>query len=194
MSRAGIVLAGGRSTRMGGSDKAMTVLGGRTLLSRAVERLAPQVDALAVSSNTLAPGEIDAPVFADAVQTFEGPLAGVHAGLEWARSQGHTALVSVAVDSPFFPGNLVESLSHGDRSRIIVARSAGRNHPVFALWPIAALDPLAAFLERAETRRVVAFLGEFGFDTVEFDAEPFDPFFNVNTPEDLAEAERLIKP
>lgn len=194
MSRAGIVLAGGLSTRMGGSDKAMTVLGGRTLLSRAVERLAPQVDALAVSSNTLAPGKIDAPVLADAVQTFEGPLAGVHAGLKWAKSGGHTALASVAVDSPFFPGDFVESLSHGDRSRIIVARSADRNHPVFALWPIAALDPLAVFLERAATRKVMAFLTEFGFDSVEFDAEPFDPFFNVNTPEDLAEAERLIKP
>lgn len=194
MSTAGIVLAGGRSTRMGGGDKAMTVLAGHTLLARAIARLAPQVDALAVSSNTLAPGTIGVPVLADGVQTFEGPLAGVHAGLEWAKSQGHTALASVAVDSPFFPGNLVESLSHGDRSRIIVARSAGRNHPVFALWPIAVLDPLAAFLERAETRKVMAFLTEFGFDSVEFDVEPFDPFFNVNTPEDLAEAERLIKP
>ena len=192
MSVAGLILAGGRSSRMGGADKALTMLGGQTLLARSITRLAPQVDDLAVSSNTL---ERDAgpPILADATPDFAGPLAGVQAGLQWAKSSGHTALASVAVDSPFFPGDLVNRLAAGDPLRIQVARSDDRLHPVFALWPIAALDPLSAFLARAETRKVMTFLAEFGFDAVDFVAKPFDPFFNVNTPDDLAEAERLIQ-
>lgn len=193
MSVAGLVLAGGRSTRMGGSDKALTVLGGQTLLSRAVARLSSQVGEIAVSSNTLGPDAINAPVIADAIATFEGPLAGIEAGLQWAKWRGHTALASVAVDSPFFPPDLVQRLFVGNPARIQVARSGGRNHPVFALWPIAALEPLTAFLARAETRKVMAFLDEFGFDAVDFSTDPFDPFFNVNTPDDLAEAEHLIE-
>jgi molybdopterin-guanine dinucleotide biosynthesis protein A len=192
MSMAGIVLAGGRSTRMGGGDKALSVLGGETLLVRAITRLAGQVDEIAVSSNrlsmTAAPGIT---LLADATQTFEGPLAGIHAGLVWTRSRGHAALASAAVDTPFFPLGLVQRLAAGDPARIQVARSAGRVHPVFALWPVEALDPLAAFLAQAQTRKVMAFLDEFGFDAIDFDSDPFDPFFNVNTPDDLAEAERL---
>lgn len=193
MSVAGLILAGGRSTRMGGNDKAMTVLGGQTLLARAIARLAPQVDDLAVSSNTLqhAAGP---PILPDATPDFSGPLAGIQAGLQWAKSSGHRALASVAVDSPFFPGDLVLRLAEGSPTHIHVARSAGRVHPVFALWPIAAMDPLSAFLARARTRKVMAFLDEFGFHTVDFASEPFDPFFNINTPDDLAEAERLIEP
>lgn len=194
MSVAGLVLAGGRSTRMGGSDKAMTVLGGQTLLARAVARLAPQVKDLAVSSNRLQGEAVDLPILADATPTFDGPLAGIEAGLQWAKLRGHASLASVAVDTPFFPPDLVQCLSVGDPARIQVARSGGRNHPVFALWPIAALEPLTAFLARAETRKVMAFLDEFGFEAVDFASNPFDPFFNVNTPDDLAEAERLIEP
>lgn len=194
MSIAGLVLAGGRSTRMGGSDKAMTVLGGQTLLDRAIARLSSQVDEIVVNSNMLGPDAINAPVIADATANFEGPLAGIEAGLQWAKARGHASLASVAVDTPFLPPDLVQCLSVGDPARIQVARSGGRNHPVFALWPIAALEPLTAFLARAETRKVMAFLDEFGFEAVDFASVPFDPFFNVNTPDDLAEAERLIQP
>ncbi|MBL0936537.1 MAG: molybdenum cofactor guanylyltransferase MobA [Rhizobiaceae bacterium] len=194
MSICGLVLAGGRSTRMGGSDKAMTILAGQTLLDRAVARLSSQVDDVVVSSNMLGPDAVNAPVIADATATFDGPLAGIQAGLQWAQPRGHASLASVAVDTPFFPPDLVQRLCAGDSARIQVARSGGRVHPVFALWPIAALDPLTAFLTRAETRKVMAFLDEFGFDAIDFASEPFDPFFNVNTPDDLAEAERLIEP
>ncbi|MFN3764231.1 MAG: molybdenum cofactor guanylyltransferase MobA [Aliihoeflea sp.] len=192
MSVAGLVLAGGRSTRMG-SDKAMTILGDRTLLARAVARLEPQVDELSVNSNLLQAEAAGVPVIADATPTFEGPLAGIQAGLQWAQSRGHSALASVAVDSPFFPETLVHQLATGDPARIQVARSIGRVHPVFALWPVTALEPLSNFLARAETRKVMTFLDEFGFDGVDFPTEAFDPFFNVNTPDDLAEAERISR-
>lgn len=193
MSVGGLILAGGRSTRMGGSDKAMTFLGGRTLLAHAIARLAPQVDELAVSSNTLDPGSIDVPIIADATRTFDGPLAGILAGLELAKSSGHRAVASVAVDSPFFPHDLVRRLAEGDGQRVRVASSGGRTHPVFALWPVASFEPLGAFLARGETRKVMAFLDEFGFDEVEFATAPFDPFFNVNAPGDLVEAGLILE-
>lgn len=190
MTVAGIILAGGRSTRMGGVDKATLALSGETLLDRAIRRLAIQVDDLAINSNLLT-GHADYPVLRDATTSFDGPLAGVLAGLEWAIKGQHDAVLTVAVDTPFFPGDLAARLATTATNRIAVARSGGRIHPVFALWPRGALDPLRSFMERGETRKVMAFLDQFGFDPVDFDQIPIDPFFNINTADDLVEAERL---
>lgn len=192
MKVAGVILAGGRSTRMGGVDKAALDLAGTTLLDNAVSRLAPQVGELAVSTNVDRPGlGPHVPRLHDRAATFEGPLAGVVAGLEWAASRQQDTIVTIAVDTPFFPVDLVARLAGGNLERVRVARSNGRHHPIIALWPIGALAPLAAFLESPESRRVMTFLEAFGMEAVDFPTEPFDPFFNVNTPEDLAAARRL---
>ncbi|PIO98538.1 molybdenum cofactor guanylyltransferase [Pleomorphomonas carboxyditropha] len=198
---AGLILAGGRSSRMGGTPKALVELAGATLLQRAVDALAPQVGDLAVS---LPPG-LDVPdlalaVVRDEASTFEGPLAGVAAGLARASalSPRPTHLLTVPVDLPFLPGELAERLAAGidGPDTIVFAAGPGGRAPLCALWPLSAAPRLSAFLAGAE-RRVGAFLagertGSVVFAPVGIGGRTVDPFFNINTPADLAEAAGLI--
>ncbi|MHB2265174.1 molybdenum cofactor guanylyltransferase MobA [Aliihoeflea sp. PC F10.4] len=192
MSIAGVILAGGRSSRMEGPDKAFVEIDGVSLLQRAIARLAPQVTAIAINANTPITGQ-SLPVLPDATSTFDGPLAGVLAGMNWAKANGCERLATIAVDTPFFPANLVERLADNASSGIVVAKSGGRHHPVFALWPLAALEPLETFLAGGDTRRVMTFLENYGYVSVDFEDNPFDPFFNINTPQDLTTATRIAK-
>lgn len=188
----GVVLAGGASRRMG-ADKAAMMLDGETFLQRAVRRLAPQVDRVVVN----APAEVrdgpsfersaneawlerfgDVEIVPDTVPGRAGPLAGVLAAMTSAEPDD--AIVTVAVDTPFFPDDLVERLAG---SGIAFAASAGRTHPVFAFWPAHLRDDLQLTLEGGE-RKILAFAERHGYRTVEFAAPP-DPFFNINTPADL---------
>ncbi|MBE7185294.1 MAG: molybdenum cofactor guanylyltransferase MobA [Methylobacterium mesophilicum] len=189
MRIAGVVLAGGRSNRMGGSDKAFATLRGEPLLTRAARRLQAQVETLAVNSNT-DPERLRAlglPVLPDTMGGYPGPLAGILAALEWAASRAD-AVITVAVDTPFFPDDLVARLAEGGVDQAAVAAS-DRLHPTFALWPTHIHERLPCFLREDEKRRVTGFLDLIGYRTVEWPALPRDPFFNVNTPADLAEAE-----
>jgi molybdopterin-guanine dinucleotide biosynthesis protein A len=128
------------------------------------------------------------PVIADPVGGFVGPLGGVLAGLDYARARGAAGIVTVAVDTPFFPDDLVERLSGA--AGIAVAEAGGRWQGTFALWPVAVRDAVAAALARGE-RKVRALAEELGAVPVAFDSP--DAFFNINTPGDLAEAERMLK-
>lgn len=196
---AGLILAGGMSSRMGGRDKALATLGGRTLLARAAARLGPQVGRMALSVNGdparyALPG-VD-PV-ADEDSGRHGPLAGVLAGLRWAQSlpAPPAALVSAAVDTPFFPPDLAGRLAAATegRSAVAVAASAGVRHPTFALWPLALADDLAAYLASGG-RRVGAFIERHPHVAVEFAVTGgLDPFFNINTPADLVAAEEMLR-
>jgi molybdopterin-guanine dinucleotide biosynthesis protein B len=200
---AGIVLAGGLGRRMGGGDKPLVAVGGRAMLARAVERLAPQVARLAINANG-DPERFRAyglPVVADTVGGFAGPLAGVLAGMRWAKANavGSRFLLSAAGDTPFFPRDLAARLlaaGSGDEGTIVVARSSGGAHPVFALWPVRLADDLDAFLTGGE-RKILAFVDRYRrldahFDDVELEnGAPLDPFFNVNTPADAARAEEI---
>ncbi len=172
---------------MEGIDKSLVQLDGEQLVTRALRRLRGQVDAIAISSNA-DPGDLpasDVPVLSDIVPDHAGPLAGVLAGLEWAA--GFDALVTVAVDTPFFPDDLVSRLRAAPDGVLAIARSRGRLHPVFALWPVRLGASLRAFLQRNETRRVMSFMEEAGFHLVDIDDNPAgDPFFNINTRADLA--------
>ncbi|UCI05706.1 molybdenum cofactor guanylyltransferase MobA [Mesorhizobium sp. B1-1-8] len=203
-SVSGIILAGGLSRRMGGGDKPLLSLGNRRLVDRVAARLQPQVGALAINANgdperfTVA----GLPVLPDTVPDYPGPLAGVLTGLEWAAmNPACEALASAAGDTPFFPRDVVERLAEAARKQpgtIAVASSAGRWHPTFALWPLGLRDVLRHFLVDEDNRRVSAFMERHGFVQVEFpmiEAEGLriDPFFNINTPDDLAQAERLLQ-
>ncbi len=183
---------------MGGGDKCLRPLGGRPVLAHIIERARPQVSALAVNANgdpaRFAPFGL--PVVADTIEGFAGPLAGVLAGMEWAARHhaGAEWLASFATDAPFFPRDLVARL-HAAVARagadMACARSDGQDHPVFGLWPVR----LAADLRRAMeegVRKVDAWTARHALAVAEFSAQPFDPFFNANRPEDLAEAERLL--
>jgi molybdopterin-guanine dinucleotide biosynthesis protein A len=197
---AGVVLAGGLSRRMGGGDKGLLKLAGRPILSHVVSRLAPQIGMLALNANgdTYRFHGFGLPVLADTVEGFPGPLAGVLAGLEWAATHRRlTCLISAAGDTPFLPSDLVERLvaaTSAQPGSIAVACSGGRRHPVFALWPISLRASLADELAAGE-RKVSAFIDRHAHVEVEFpldSAHGVDPFYNINTPQDLAEAERIL--
>jgi molybdopterin-guanine dinucleotide biosynthesis protein A len=181
MRIAGVILAGGRGRRMGGADKALIPLRGRPLIAHAIARLSPQVTALAISANG-DPARFAAfglPVLADADP--RGPLSGVLAGLGWAA--GHDALVTVAVDTPFFPADLVARLAAAGAPAM--AASRGDLHPTFALWPLTAAPALQAFLASGAHPRVTDFARSLHAATVAFDDGDFS---NINTPDDLSAA------
>lgn len=188
----GLILAGGQARRMGGGDKPLLRLGGRTLLERVVERLGRQCGAgLALSAN----GDparfagFPGPILPDPVPDQPGPLAGILAGLEHAAARGIPRVVSVSGDAPFLPEDLVARLqAAGSEVGIALAASGTRQHFTIALWPTVLRDDLRGYLERGE-RRVGAFIDRHGAAAASWPVEPVDPFLNLNTPEDLAAAE-----
>ena len=195
---AGVVLAGGRATRMSGGDKGFCHVAGRQIIDHVIARLAPQVAALAINANGDAArfAGFGLPVLPDSLPDYPGPLAGVLSGLDWAASNGFGAIVTAAADTPFFPTDLVARLrAAAGPSGLAICASAdteGRlqRHPTFGLWPVARRDDLRAALQGG-LRKVAAWADRHDAGTATFDAGRFDPFFNVNTPEDLALAERI---
>lgn len=187
----GIILAGGQATRMGGGDKGLLRIGGRTMLSLVIDRLMPQVARVALNANG-APdrfADYDLPVLPDSITGFPGPLAGVLAGLDWAAGEGAETIVSVAADTPFFPCDLVPRLlraAEGMGHPLVLARTEDGRQPTFGLWPVALRHDLRAALQDG-LRKVVMWTDRHGGRTAMFEG-PGDPFFNVNTPEDLARA------
>ena len=195
-----VILAGGLARRMGGGDKPLRRLGGRPLLDHVIARVAPQVAAMAINANG-DPARFAAqglPVIADSLPDRPGPLAGVLAGLDWAAAHRPDLpwVLSVAGDGPFLPPDLAARLHlvrAAARTPLACARSAGSGqaHPTFGLWPVALRDHLRAALA-AGVRRVERFTAAQGCAHADWPADPVDPFFNANTPEELAEAERLL--
>jgi molybdenum cofactor guanylyltransferase len=199
----GIVLAGGKSSRMGGGDKALVPLGGRPLLAYVIERLAPQVTEIVLNAND-DPGRFGAfglPLVADRLDGQLGPLAGIHAGLAWTEANRPESrfVITVAADTPFFPADLVSRLCAATdkaNSTIVVARSESGVHPVFGLWPVSLAPHLEDSLNRG-ARKALDFVTthqakEVRFPPVDVGGKAVDPFFNINRPEDLAEAEALL--
>jgi len=195
----GVILDGGRARRMGGADKGLMTLAGRPMIAHAIERLLPQVAALAISANG-DPARFERfglPVVADDPPEFAGPLAGVLAALEFcARSApALTHVASLPGDTPFAPGDFVARLHAARREAkadIAVAASGGRAHHAAALWPVAIAEELRRALGREGLRKVESFTARFTLATVEWPGQPRDPFANLNTPEDLALAEAAL--
>jgi molybdenum cofactor guanylyltransferase len=182
---AGVVLAGGGATRMGGGDKPLLPLGDSTILDFVLARLRPQVGALAISANgdPARFARFGLPVLADA-PGHAGPLAGVAAALAWSVAAGADAVLTVPGDTPFIPGDLAARLGAAPAW----AESGGAVHPLVALWPASAAALLAAWLDGGGDLRVRRFGESLGMRTVSF-AETEDPFCNINTPSDLAAAQ-----
>lgn len=183
---AGLILAGGRGTRMGGVAKADLLLGGERLLDLCIDRLDPQVSAIAVNSNAAVKSPF--PVVSDTLKGHLGPLAGILAGLEWAHEKGHDHVVSVAVDTPFFPCDLVPHLlmASTETGFAICATSDGA-HGTFGLWPVSLIPDLTEFLTSGG-RKVRAFTDLHGAGVATFPDTTPPAFFNINTPADLAQA------
>lgn len=194
----GLLLAGGLARRMGGGDKPLRLIAGRSLLAHVRERLAPQCDALLINANG-EPARFSAyglPVVADGVQDFAGPLAGILAGLDWMAENRPELdwMVSVAADTPFIPRDLVSGL-HRARAEaglpLACAASGGWTHPVIGLWPASLRADLRHALTVDQERKIDRWTARHGCASAEWPVDPVDPFFNANRPEDIAEAERL---
>jgi molybdenum cofactor guanylyltransferase len=196
----GVILAGGLARRMGGGDKPMREIGGRTILDRVLTRLAPQCDGLVLNANG-DPTRFESfglPVVADTVEGFAGPLAGILAALDWAATNRPdvTWIVSVAGDCPFLPSDLVARLHHArdaEGAQLAVAASGGQSHPVIGLWSTALREDLRHALVVEDCRKIDRWTARYRLATVPWSMEPIDPFYNANTIEDIAEAERLSK-
>ena len=196
----GVLLAGGLARRMGGGDKPLKAIAGRTILERAIERLAPQCAALILNANG-DPARFAATgltVVADDVPGFAGPLAGILAALDWtARNRPDLEWVaSAAGDSPFLPHDLVARL-HAARAAagvpLACAELGGQAHPVNGLWPVALRADLRHALVAEDMRKIDRWTARHGVAHASWPAEPLDPFFNANTPQDIAAAERLAR-
>ncbi len=204
----GVILAGGLATRMGGGDKGLLPLGDGTLLDQVIARLAPQVGGMALNANGDAKrfSQFGIPVLPDSIDGYAGPLAGVLAGLDWAAEQGVDTIVSVAADTPYFPTDLVDRLMAAaqdmvnplvlaatPRAQGEVTKSMSRSglirHPTFGLWPVALRDDLRAALQDG-LRKVVIWTGKHDGREAAFE-DAGKPFFNVNTPEDLVQAQAM---
>jgi molybdenum cofactor guanylyltransferase len=196
----GVLLAGGLARRMGGGDKPLRMIAGRSLLELVIERMRPQLSALVLNANG-DPERFAAyglPVVADSVADNPGPLAGVLAGLDWtaAHRPDCPLVVSVATDAPFLPGDLVARLARAmaaEGADLACAASGGQVHPVIGLWPVRLRDALRGALVTEGIRKVDVWTARYRLATVEFPTTPTDPFFNANRPEDLEQAAALLE-
>ncbi|MGL5116542.1 MAG: molybdenum cofactor guanylyltransferase MobA [Beijerinckiaceae bacterium] len=193
----GVILAGGRATRMGGGDKPMRVVGGKPILERVLRRIGPQVERLVINANGDPErfADYELPVLADEIEDFPGPLAGILAGLDYAAEMtkaGH--VLSVAADCPFLPADLAPRLlavMQLRQARIAVARSGGWAHPTIALWDVSLRHDLRRALTDEDVRKIDLFTARYPVAEAEWPNLPLDPFFNANAPEDLAVAEEI---
>lgn len=194
----GVLLAGGLARRMGGGDKPMRQIAGRTILDRVIARLKPQCDGLIINANgdPARFASFGLPVVPDGVADFPGPLAGILAALDWmAANRPDVSLVlSAAADCPFLPRDLVTRLHQSltaENAQLAVAASGGQSHPVIGLWSVALRAELRHALVVEDIRKIDRWTARYRLATVTWQTEPLDPFFNANTVEDIAEAERL---
>lgn len=194
----GLILAGGQARRMGGAAKPLIKVGGAPILEHIVRRLAPQCARLALNANGDPEqfAHFHLPIVPDEVEGFAGPLAGVLAGLDHvaAHYPDVPLVLSVPADTPFVPQDLAQRLCLARaeaKAEIAVAASGGRVHHAVALWPVALREPLRHALVKEELRKVSEFIERHANTRVDWSETPHDPFFNVNRPEDIAEAERI---
>ena len=196
----GLVLAGGLARRMGGGDKALIKIGGATILDRVLATLSGQCTDIIINANgdPARFADTGCTVVPDNVEGHPGPLAGILAGLDWlaAQNNGVEWIVSVPGDCPFLPDDLVERLHQARRQMgtgvpLACARSGEWRHPVVGLWPVALRASLRKALVEEDLRKIEVWTARHGVAIAEWPAEPVDPFFNVNTPEDAAKAERI---
>lgn len=194
----GLILAGGLARRMGGGDKPMRNIAGRSMLARVIDRIAPQCETLILNANGDAArfAAFGQPVIADSVPDFPGPLAGILAGLDWAAEHRPDIrwVLSAPGDCPFLPRDLTARMHHmlnKENAQLAMASSDGQNHPVVGLWDVTLRHELRHALVHEQLRQVGRFMARYRLAIADWPTDPVDPFFNANTADDLAEAERL---
>ena len=201
----GIILAGGLSRRMGGGDKGLLMLGKTTIIERVIDKISPQVGSLAININGDSSRFPDykLPIIPDSIKGYLGPLSGILAGMEWAFKNGNRYIATVAADTPFLPDDLIKRLHAMVKSKNLnIGIAASRIlsgddvffHPTFGIWEVALKDDLRNALVN-DTRKIMFWAKKFKLDYYYFDTSDklSDPFFNINTPDDLEEAKYRLK-
>ncbi len=201
----GIILAGGLSRRMGGGDKGLLMLGKTTIIERVIDKILPQVGSLAININGDSSRFPDykLPIITDSIKGYLGPLSGILAGMEWAFKNGNRYIATVAADTPFLPDDLIKRLHAMVKSKNLnIGIAASRIlsgddvliHPTFGIWEVALKDDLRDALAN-DTRKIMFWAKKFKLDYYYFDTSDklSDPFFNINTPDDLEEAKYRLK-
>jgi len=190
---AGCIIAGGASRRMG-EDKAVLEFGGMPLVVHAIERLKPQVASLIINAHDDSAdfSAYGLPVVTDPAGDRQGPLAGILAAMRWAEKNDIASIVTIAVDTPFFPRDLVSRLGEAAQGKeLACASSAGRLHPVFGLWKAALAQELEQQIDNG-LRSVRQWVALHDAGIAEWPTEPYDPFFNINNPADREAALRIL--
>ena len=201
----GIILAGGLSRRMGGGDKGLLMLGKTTIIERVIDKILPQVGSLAININGDSSRFPDykLPIIPDSIKGYLGPLSGILAGMEWAFKNGNRYIATVAADTPFLPDDFIKRLHTMVKSKNLnIGIAASRIltgddvfiHPTFGIWEVALKDDLRDALAN-DTRKIMFWAKKFKLDYYYFDTSDklSDPFFNINTPDDLEEAKYRLK-
>ncbi len=191
MKIAGVILAGGRGSRIGKANKALLTLGGKTLVCHVLDRLAPQMPLIGINANR----DLKAfalPIVADGIGGSIGPLDGILGAINFAVQHGCTHALTVSVDTPFIPMALVEKLSEKSADQIVIASSNSRVHYTCGLWPVNYCAGLKSFVFSSKSLKLMDYLQQVGFVEADFAGNSPDPFFNINTPEDLAAAARWL--
>ena len=201
----GIILAGGLSRRMGGGDKGLLMLGETSIIERVIDKIIPQVGSLAININGDSSRFPDykLPIIPDSIKGYLGPLSGILAGMEWAFKNGNRYIATVAADTPFLPDDLIKRLHAMVKSKNLnIGIAASRIlsgddvfiHPTFGIWEVALKDDLRDALAN-DTRKIMFWAKKFKLDYYYFDTidKLSDPFFNINTPDDLEEAKYRLK-
>ena len=195
----GVLLAGGKSRRMGGGDKCLLQLGGKTILQHAIDRATPQVGNLILNIN----GDPDRfshynlNIVSDDIGNFAGPLAGVLTGMHWVMENHPECkwIVTFPTDTPFFPIDLASKLYGAvsdNKAELACAASGGRHHPVFCIWPVNLFAALKVAMEDDGVRKIDDWTSDYNLEVVKFEFTKIDPFFNINRPEELQYAETLV--
>ena len=201
----GIILAGGLSRRMGGGDKGLLMLGKTSIIERVIDKVSPQVGSLAININGDSSRFPDykLPIIPDSIKGYLGPLSGILAGMEWAFKNGNRYIATVAADTPFLPDDFIKRLHAMVKSKnlnigIAASRILSTDdvfiHPTFGIWEVGLKDDLRDALAN-DTRKIMFWAKKFKLDYYYFDTSDklSDPFFNINTPDDLAKAKCRLK-
>ena len=196
----GVLLAGGRSSRMGEQDKAFCQLGQQTLIATVINKIAPQVDGLVINTNSdnEAYRVLGLPVVKDCVAGYLGPLVGILSALDWIHEHRPQCqwLASFSVDTPFITPDVVATLFAAvrrEKTLLATVRSGQRSHPVIGLWSLQLRDDLREQLLRQQLRKVDKWTQRHGIAIADFDTNPVDPFFNINSPADLETARKMAE-
>jgi molybdenum cofactor guanylyltransferase len=194
---AGVILAGGKGKRFDGANKALLMLGGKPFLIHVASRLKPQVGILAVNANRdlheFLASEFKLLIAADGIGKTLGPLDGILGAMLFAEAHHCSHVLTVSVDTPFIPHDLVDCLAAKKTGQATIATSNGRIHGTTALWPVTLAAGLKTYIESGNSLKVMSFLETVGFGSVDFPGTDPDPFFNINTPDDLAAAAHWLK-